>query len=291
MPIAIYCPGCNARLQAPDSAVGKTVKCPKCQAAMIIPASEPEFETVDDDNPTSTRKSDKGPRTPATDEDVEPPRRKRRTETDFDEDEAPRRRRREADDDDDETPRRRRPRDEEEDEDDEEARPTRQSMPGIVKAAGIIWIVYGTIGTLNTAISLVLAAGQNANGQNGPGANPGSPFCGLAIAFAFAYCGFQTVTGKAKDTLGNSIGSLLLGGLQLLVGIVLIVLSGGGIGDKLQIDKDMAGIIGALVCLMGIMLVSAGVMGLIGRQGYKDWYKSNRGSGRRRSRRRRDDDD
>jgi hypothetical protein len=261
---------------------------------MIVPDPEPEFETVDDDNPASTRKSGERPRTPARDDDDEPPRRKRRSETDFDEedDEAPRRRRREADDDDDERPRRRRPRDEEEDEDDEDAVPARQTMPGIVKAAGIIWMVYGTIGTLNTVLSFVLAAGQNANGQNGPGANPGSPFCGLAIAFAFAYCGFQTVTGKAKDTLGNSIGSLLLGGLQLLVGIVLIVLSGGGIADKLQIDKDMAGIIGALVCLMGIMLVSAGVMGLIGRQAYKDWYRRNRqGSGRRRSRRRRDDDD
>lgn len=40
MPIPVLCPGCNSRLKAPDAVVGKTVKCPKCQADMIvIPAS------------------------------------------------------------------------------------------------------------------------------------------------------------------------------------------------------------------------------------------------------------
>jgi len=37
MPIAIACPSCKARLQAPDSAVGKRVKCPKCQTPIPVP--------------------------------------------------------------------------------------------------------------------------------------------------------------------------------------------------------------------------------------------------------------
>ena len=44
MPIAVHCPECNAKLNAPDSAAGKTVTCPKCKEAMVIPEIEEEAE-------------------------------------------------------------------------------------------------------------------------------------------------------------------------------------------------------------------------------------------------------
>ena len=40
MPIAIACPSCKVRLQAPDTAAGKRVKCPKCQTAIPVPGGE-----------------------------------------------------------------------------------------------------------------------------------------------------------------------------------------------------------------------------------------------------------
>jgi hypothetical protein len=36
MPITIACPNCKAKLKAPDSAVGKTVKCPKCATPVRV---------------------------------------------------------------------------------------------------------------------------------------------------------------------------------------------------------------------------------------------------------------
>jgi len=42
MPFTVVCPSCSARIKAPDTAVGKTVKCPKCSNPMIISASAPE---------------------------------------------------------------------------------------------------------------------------------------------------------------------------------------------------------------------------------------------------------
>jgi hypothetical protein len=39
MPITLTCPGCSSRLNAKDSAAGKTLKCPKCQNAVVVPAS------------------------------------------------------------------------------------------------------------------------------------------------------------------------------------------------------------------------------------------------------------
>jgi hypothetical protein len=40
MPIAVHCPSCDAKLNAPDAAAGKTVKCPKCKEAMVIPDAD-----------------------------------------------------------------------------------------------------------------------------------------------------------------------------------------------------------------------------------------------------------
>src|SRR5262245_26890235 len=51
MPISVVCPQCGAKLNAPDSAAGKRVKCPKCQTAMLVPEplpASPEFEVVDE---------------------------------------------------------------------------------------------------------------------------------------------------------------------------------------------------------------------------------------------------
>lgn len=54
MSIAVVCPSCSAKLNAPDAAAGKRVKCPKCQNTMlvaeILPEAEP-FEVVEDEPP------------------------------------------------------------------------------------------------------------------------------------------------------------------------------------------------------------------------------------------------
>jgi uncharacterized Tic20 family protein len=48
MPVTIVCPGCKAKLKAPDNLIGKTVKCPNCTkpvlvkaAAAVVPAPVP----------------------------------------------------------------------------------------------------------------------------------------------------------------------------------------------------------------------------------------------------------
>jgi len=44
VPIEIACPTCGRRLRAPDSAAGKRVKCPKCEAAIQVPARAQPLE-------------------------------------------------------------------------------------------------------------------------------------------------------------------------------------------------------------------------------------------------------
>lgn len=116
MPIPISCPGCAARLNAPDGAAGKTVKCPRCKAAVAVPAPlppDPGFEVVEDE-PPAPEPPKKKPVVAAVEDDAEdarprkkpraddaPPARKRPTRHDDDDDD-------DEDDEDDDRPRRKR---------------------------------------------------------------------------------------------------------------------------------------------------------------------------------------
>jgi predicted Zn finger-like uncharacterized protein len=46
MPVNITCPNCKARIKAPDSALGKTLKCPKCGKPIAVAAPDPPVASV-----------------------------------------------------------------------------------------------------------------------------------------------------------------------------------------------------------------------------------------------------
>jgi hypothetical protein len=114
MPINVVCPGCGARLNAPDSAAGKRVKCPRpgCGSLIEVAALTPAFEVVEDAPAPARKKAvarelddeDEAPKKPARgaaeDEDGEERRarkKKRRDEDeDEDEDDRPTRKRKKA---------------------------------------------------------------------------------------------------------------------------------------------------------------------------------------------------
>jgi hypothetical protein len=39
MPLSLSCSGCGARLRAPNSALGRTLRCPKCNGPVIVPSA------------------------------------------------------------------------------------------------------------------------------------------------------------------------------------------------------------------------------------------------------------
>jgi hypothetical protein len=51
VPIAVKCPACSAKMNAPAAAAGKRVKCPKCAAVVVVPEPEAGFEVVDEESP------------------------------------------------------------------------------------------------------------------------------------------------------------------------------------------------------------------------------------------------
>jgi hypothetical protein len=183
--------------------------------------------------------------------------------------------------------------DDEDDLEDDRRASGRPSFPGIVRAAGIIWIGVGAIGLINTIATLALAGANQ-----GPG-GPSNVCCGAGIAIAFLLVGFQTVKGTAKDTLGNAIGSIALGLLQL--GLAAVIGLGGAIlganaganpgANANGLPAAVLVVTAVIVGLMGATLILAGILALMGRARYREWRQAHFPSSRSRRRRRDYDDD
>lgn len=79
MPITVRCPDCSAKLNAPDDAVGKTIRCPRCGSTTTVPvpadAPPPPAEILDDP-PPPPRKPARPTRPAADDDDFDAPPRK-----------------------------------------------------------------------------------------------------------------------------------------------------------------------------------------------------------------------
>jgi hypothetical protein len=87
VPISVACTSCSAKLNAPDQAAGKRVKCPKCQSVIAVPAPVDDFEVLDDEPEPK-----KPVRKVVDEEDDDRPARKRsrRDDDDEDDDDRPR---------------------------------------------------------------------------------------------------------------------------------------------------------------------------------------------------------
>lgn len=133
------------------------------------------------------------------------------------------------------------------------------SAPGTAIAAGIIWIIFGGLQTLGGVMSLVTSLGAGGAGLIGA-------ILPLLIGAGFLVVGIQTVIGKAPDTLGNGIGSIVIG---VIFSAALFGLS------------EMFGFMGAMFALaigLQLSLVVAGILALVSRPRYKAWAAYKRGA-------------
>jgi hypothetical protein len=88
----------------------------------------------------------------------------------------------------------------------------------------------------------------------------------------------QSVTGTAKDTLGNGIGSIIfaaiLGGLAIL--LLVVVVGARAVGAPTT--PTWLGLLGMVVYgLAAAALLVAGILALAGREGYRAYRRYRRG--------------
>jgi hypothetical protein len=141
------------------------------------------------------------------------------------------------------------------------------AFPVAVRAAGIVWIIFGCLILLNAAVNFLLTAGAAAAGA--PQVAGGT--CGLLLAVLFGavfiHVGIQSVRGTAKDTLGNGIGSIVIGALNMGIGGVLMAAGLAAPGTASLI----AVVGGGISILGGCGLIGAGILALAGRSAYRSW--------------------
>ena len=184
-------------------------------------------------------------------------------------------------------------------------------FPGTVLTAGIIWIGFGGLGLLNWVFTIAMAAQQPVGVGGGAGGNAGSPAgscCGFAVAMAFLLVGIQTVRGTAKDTRGNAIGSIFFALLQLAIGFIFVGVGAAAMNQPAAppgpgappaqgflagagFEPGVAILVGVIVCVMGMTMMMAGVLALVGRKRYLEWREYYHPTPRKRKWRRRDDRD
>jgi hypothetical protein len=175
MPIAVVCSNCSAKLNAPDGAAGKKVKCPKCQSPIVVPDIQPmQFEVVEDEPAPARRPAGKPTRVKAAveDDDDDRPRRKRRSEEEEDdEDDRPlkkKRRSEEDDEDDDDRPRKKKRRREDDDEDDDDRPRKKKRRKGGDEEGGVSMtrnIVMGVVLIILVAVAAYIFYDRNQKQQ------------------------------------------------------------------------------------------------------------------------------
>ena len=140
------------------------------------------------------------------------------------------------------------------------SRPPAPKFPGVVLAAGITWIVLGGIILYQGVVGLALFADDTARFRgvalDPPMQDRVRGFGAGLILFggAFILAGILSVRGAASDTLGKGIGSILSGVfVAVIIGGPSLDIRGGGIG---------------------VGLVVAGILALVGRSEYLAWRGS-----------------
>jgi hypothetical protein len=141
-------------------------------------------------------------------------------------------------------------------------------VPVLARAAGIIWVVFGGLILLNFAATVLIVLAFTPRAVEG--VVIGAAMCvGVVAALfagAFIYVGVQTLTFMARDTLGNSIGSLIFGALVIAAAFNPEGTAGRG---------GPAGVVGMMInVLCGGGLITAGVLALIDRDKYRMYRRA-----------------
>jgi hypothetical protein len=124
------------------------------------------------------------------------------------------------------------------------------SRPGSITAAGILWIIYGSLALLGTLVSLRAGAGP-------------MNFLNLFVAIAFVTGGIQALTARASTLLATGIVSIIWGAFTLIACLAL--------GTLFEGMREAAGLFAVIGFVVGGMLITAGILACVGNAKFKAW--------------------
>jgi hypothetical protein len=141
--------------------------------------------------------------------------------------------------------------------------------PSGVRAAARIWTIMGVLQLLTLAFVLVVTLGGPASAQKAA-PHVTQVLLGVLFGVVLLMAGRQTKRGTATDTMGNGVGSLLIGLLNLAYAYML----SKALADASSLPEPvvLASMVGAAVGgLGGLALVVAGALAISGRDDYRAW--------------------
>ncbi len=145
-----------------------------------------------------------------------------------------------------------------------------------------VWILIGVLMMISAVVNIGLTSSNLAN-QRQPTDDAMAAFAAaciqgllsLAIGVVFIYVGQSTRTGKAKDVLGNGVGSVIFGVIQMVYFILLMPQALRLLSNDVHVGLGIASIVVAsLSAIFGSLLFLAGMIALAQRQRYKAWRVS-----------------
>jgi hypothetical protein len=138
-------------------------------------------------------------------------------------------------------------------------------FPAAIRAAGIIWIVVGSLALASMILEIVLHVVVLSKGLVCFDVG----FFGASALFgiAFLVCGIQTVCGSTRDPLGNGVGSLFFG----LMSMARAVFAGIGMAEGEGVEALIFLFLTLVGGLGGFSLVAAGILAFVGREPYRQW--------------------
>jgi hypothetical protein len=152
--------------------------------------------------------------------------------------------------------------------------------PKNLRTASMIWIIIGVVVPIISLCDLLAGffIAQSAGAGDKAYEILGGGVCRLFIVFlvgmVFVSVGRTTLSGKAKDTMGNGVGSIILASLGA-IGCAAIIFTGTVIlksGKMPEFGMITIGV-GILNSIMVILLFAAGVLAIVNRDAYKAWRK------------------
>jgi hypothetical protein len=152
--------------------------------------------------------------------------------------------------------------------------------PILVRAAAILWILFGTVIPLDVLLGLstFLFDEYSAVVLREHSAEVALGFAclfGPALIFgtAFIFVGYQTLKGSAKDSRSNGIGSFAFGLIVLACGVSALLSKSDPARPAPEAATALRLIAVAICVLAGMALLTAGVLAIRGSVDYKTWRR------------------
>lgn len=143
--------------------------------------------------------------------------------------------------------------------------------PATARAAGVMWVVVGTLLALWTCGAGVAGVVSDAKqpGERLPNPAEGcSVALGVMLGAAFAVAGMRIISGSAADTLLTSIGSLAVGLVFVGLGVVVLLWAKAPPPEAPAGAAGLLRYVGVVNLVKGYALMGIGGLGLAGRSGY-----------------------